>query len=417
VGSSLQGKRRSPSSLEAGGIVGVCALLFCWAGSVSAQTLPDSPIVLADRNLTISGSVAASFGSEDLGFFNYTEYERSVLRTVRLELTAALTAGRHVTVLGALRSDNGERPIPHAFYVRLRPWAERPFDIQVGRVPQTFGSYSRRTYAVDNPLIGYPLGYQYLTSLRADAVPRNADELVGMRGRGWLSSFSVGEPTPMAGVPLVSAFRWDTGVQVHAGGPAIDGTISVTTGTPARPLVRDDNGRPQVAGRLEVRPVFGLVLGASASRGPFVGAAAARAATGGETAGAFTQTAWGVDAEYARGHYLMRLETIVSRWTLPLVGEPRLRLPLTATAVSVEGRYKVAPGVYAAARLDRLGFSHVTGSAGRASWDAPVTRVEVGGGYSLQRNLLLKLAYQHNVRDGGRVRRQSLGAAQLVFWF
>ena len=33
-----------------------------------------------------------------------------------------------------------------------------------------------------------------------------------------------------------------------------------------------------------------------------------------------------------------------------------------------------------------------------------MTRVEVGGGYSIQRNLLLKLSFQHNTRDGGRLR-------------
>jgi hypothetical protein len=38
-------------------------------------------------------------------------------------------------------------------------------------------------------LIGYPLAYQYLTSLRADSLPLNANELIAMRGRGWLSSY------------------------------------------------------------------------------------------------------------------------------------------------------------------------------------------------------------------------------------
>ena len=82
----------------------------------------------------------------------------------------------------------------------------------------------------------------------------------------------------------------------------------------------------------------------------------------------------------------------------------------------MEGRYKIRPGLYAAARLDHLGFSTITGSTGRDQWDAPVTRVELGGGLSLQRNLLLKLTFQRNTRAGGRVTRANVGAAQLVFW-
>jgi hypothetical protein len=76
------------------------------------------------------------------------------------------------------------------------------------------------------------------------------------------------------------------------------------------------------------------------------------------------------------------------------------------------------PGFYLAARADHIGFSEITGFQTTAPWDAPVSRIEVGGGLSIQRNLLLKLAYQYNDRDGGPLKRQeSLGAVQLVFWF
>ena len=91
--------------------------------------------------------------------------------------------------------------------------------------------------------------------------------------------------------------------------------------------------------------------------------------------------------------------------------------PLRALSTYVEGRYKILPGLYAAARADHLGFSDITGSAGPQSWEAPLTRIEVGGGYSLQRNLLLKIACQRNVRDGGRVPDATLFSAQLVYWF
>jgi len=94
-----------------------------------------------------------------------------------------------------------------------------------------------------------------------------------------------------------------------------------------------------------------------------------------------------------------------------------LDLPLRAIATYVEGRYKIRPGLYAAARFDHLGFSDVTSGARTDTWDAPVTRVEVGGGYSLQRNLVLKLSYQYNTRGGGRIHTLNLGAAQLLFWF
>ena len=87
------------------------------------------------------------------------------------------------------------------------------------------------------------------------------------------------------------------------------------------------------------------------------------------------------------------------------------------TSQSAEGRYKIRPGLYAAGRVDHLGFSDITGTTRRDPWDAPVTRVEVGGGYSPQRNVELKLSFQRNTRSAGRVRNMTIGAAQLVFWF
>ena len=215
----------------------------------------------------------------------------------------------------------------------------------------------------------------------------------------------------------MNAFRWDTGVQLHAANEVVDATAAVTAGTPSNPRLSDDNNGHQLASRVAVRPVSGLVVGGSVARGPFVGQTAARAALDDQQLSDFTQVAWGTDVEYARDYYILRLETVVSTWTIPLMSAPGFQLPLRAVATSVEGRYKLRPGLYAAARLDHLGFSEIVGSVSRDTWDAPVTRLELGGGYSIQRNLLLKLEYQHNTRDGGRVHRLDLGAAQIVFWF
>ena len=51
------------------------------------------------------------------------------------------------------------------------------------------------------------------------------------------------------------------------------------------------------------------------------------------------------------------------------------------------------------------------------SWDAPVWRTEAGLGYVPVRHVLAKVAYQHNWRDGGRVRERALLTSQLVLWF
>ena len=397
-------------------------LVVCAARAADAQVLPSEPIALANGRVTVSGDLSATYGSDDPGFFNYTDYEHSTLRLFRVDLTAAVKAGPHFTVLGEIRTENLGEVRPYALYLRIRPWTTRDFDIQVGRVPPTFGAFARRTYANDNPLIGYPLAYQYLTSLRPDALPASADELLRKRSLGWLVRYSLGEPASDRGVPLVSAFRWDTGVQAHTTVGMLSATASVTAGTVSNPLFSDDNHGRQWAGRVELRPATGLVLGTSLARGPFISQAAAQAALGDGRDAQFMQTAWGGDAEYSRNHYLLRLETIVSRWQIPVVPAPAsqlaLQTPLGALSTSVEGRYKLRPELYVAARFDHLGFSDETSTTATLPWDAPVTRIEVAAGYSIQRNLLLKAAFQHNDRDGGVLQQVAhMVAAQLIFWF
>jgi hypothetical protein len=398
------------------------------AAPARGQSLPSEPLSIANGRLTVGADLSitascsrantpnASECTDDTGFFNYTDYDHSTLRMLRIDVTAALKATPHLSVLGEVRSENGNGPQPYALYLRVRPWINRDFDIQAGRVPPTFGAFARRTYASDNILIGYPLAYQYLTSLRPDALPLNADELLRMRGRGWLSSFSVGSSDPRHGVPLASGFRWDTGLQLHGAASFLEAAASVTAGTLANPLVKDDNSGKQFAARVAARPVSGLLVGVSGARGPFVRASTAEQAGVQPDGPSFSQTAWGADAEYSRGYYLLRFETIVSEWALPILGSPTIDSPLRAVATSIEGRYKLHPRVYLAARFDRLQFSTITGTARTDTWDANVDRFEAGGGYMIQRNLQLRLSFQHNVRSGGRATRVNAGATQLVFW-
>ena len=395
----------------------VCVLVLSVSSHADAQRLPSEPIVLGGGLLTVGGDLSATVGPDDAGFFNYTDYEDSTLRMLRVDLTASLRAGNHLSLLGDIRSQNAGAPKAYALYLRIRPWTKRRFDLQVGRVPPTFGAFPRRSYEADNPLIGYPLAYQYLTSLRADAVPASADELLSMRGRGWLANYSVGDLSAAPGVPLATAFRWDTGVQAHAANDFVELTAAVTSGTLSNPLFRDDNAGRQIATRVALHPIAGLIVGASAARGPFLSRPAAQAAASGDQDGAFTQTAWGGDVEFARAYYVLRAETVVSQWTMPAIGSPAINGPLRAVATSVEGRYKIRPGFYVAARGDYLSFNEIANSRGPATWDAPTRRIEAGGGYSIQRNLLLKVTAQDDRRDGGRVRTSRLVAGQLVFWF
>jgi hypothetical protein len=383
----------------------------------SAQPLPAGPVSAFDGRLVVGAEVVATIGAKDnVAFFNYTDYEHNTLRMFRVALSAAWRPVSRVAVVGEIRSEDLDLVRPYAAYIRVRPWINHPFDIQVGRIPPSFGAYGRRGYqGGDNPLIGYPLAYQYLTSLRPDAAPATVADLLVMRARGWRTTYPIGSPEPAPGVPLISAFRWDTGIQAHWEGRAIDVTGSVTTGTLGDPRVSDNNGGKQVSSRLAYRPTAGLILGTSAARGEFFDRDVTQALS--ESHGSYAQTALGADVEYSRGHWLLRSELVWSRWNVPFATPPTTT-NVDALGTWVEARYRLTPRIVVSGRADRLGFSRLdVGPNLTPTWDADVTRLEADAGYYIQRNLVARFAVQYNDRDGGRVRQRTYFSGQLAYWF
>src|SRR6058998_2289665 len=116
-------------------------VVFGSAAGARAQGLPEGPITAARGTITVGGAVTATAGSRDeTAFFNYTDYEHNALRLFRVSLSGMWRPSSRFAVLTEIRSEDLQRMIPYALYVRLRPWANRPFDIQVGRIPPVFGT-------------------------------------------------------------------------------------------------------------------------------------------------------------------------------------------------------------------------------------------------------------------------------------
>jgi hypothetical protein len=193
--------------------------------------------------------------------------------------------------------------------------------------------------------------------------------------------------------------------------------LAVTQGSLGSPRVADDNAGKQIVGRVRWRPAFGLVLGASAARGEYVDEALEPALPEAARGTRYSQTAVGLDVEYAAGRWLGRAEAVASRWDVPAIDAPVPESPLRGWGAFAEVRYRVAPGLYMAGRADHVSFGEIVGRSGAFTWDAPVDRVEAALGYSPWRRVLVKAAYQHNWRDGGRIREKGLFGAQVSVWY
>jgi hypothetical protein len=386
----------------------------------AAAQIPEGPYVSPDGRLALAGDLTATVSPSDSdAFFNYTDYEHDALRTTRFRLLGEWRTAAQVSVLGELRVENTDKIDAAALYVRWRPSPHHDFDLQAGRIPPVVGVFARHAYGRDNLVIGTPLAYQYLTSIRPDALPRSADDVLRMRARGWRSSFPIGSEVPHQGIPLITAFRWDTGAEAHWHTGRLDFAGALTRGAPATPAAFGPSRRPTWSGRAAITPAAGLTVGVSAARGQWIEDDVLTHVPE-SSRQRNVQTLVGADAEFGLGEWLVRGEWLRSAFQIPAVAKPLIASPLVASAGFVEGRYRWHPRWQASLRAEHLAFSRITGTLfeGAAStWDAPVSRIEAVIGYRATRRLELRVGWQEDWRATGRVTKRGYPAAQVLFWF
>lgn len=396
------------------------ALLLAAPADAPAQSGPEHAPTEAARPVSVGGEVLATAAPADTdAFFNYTDYDHNAVRLLRIRLFGEWHATARLSLVGELRTENTDAVSAAALYLRWQPSAAHNVFVQAGRIPPVFGSFGLHAYGRDNLVIGQPLAYQYLTSLRPDALPRTVDELLHMRGRGWQPTFSVGATTLRPGVPLVSGSRWDTGISALWRPGRFDVAGALTRGAPAVPVVSDRNDGVMWSGRVAVRLPRGVTAGLSGARGQWLDSDVLRLVTVSHTPPS-TQSVVGVDAEVGIGRWLIRSEWMHSTFDTPIVAATPADARLGAWAGFAEGRYRFSPRWQVAGRVDRLAFGRVRGATPGAvatPWDADVDRIEGVLGFRASRRLEVRGGWQQNWRDGGRVRRRGVPMGSLLYWF
>lgn len=402
-----------------------------WLSAAGAQGLPQGPVSWLGGRMVVSGSISAATasGGTDTSF-NAGDYGQDTLRLVELTvaptiaLTPAAFLAADVRAAGALgRSDWYFRP--YTLVAGLRPVRGRPVSLSAGLLQTPFGG-AARGYGRENLLVGLPLVYQYRSVLPASGLqdpdaghpppgPAPYAERAGQAAGSPYSpvssvasasnaSLDYGSGYGTVGLPVVDTRGWNAGVRLDASGDRGGVAAALTRGSLSNPLSRSGSPGWQGAGRIAAQPTPGLAVGLSGARGRY-----ARTPSRGT---GLTETAFGADAEWSRDYWLLRGEVVHSRRD---VWWDDGRHALGVTGVDVEARYRLVPGLYAAARLGRLWFGR---SPAGGAWDADVSRLEAGVGWSPARPALVKVSYQYNRRPDGPGRHSLHRAAvQALVWF
>ena len=349
----------------------VCSSCWCWCW----RAIRRGPgAARANRSRSPAGTScsaprsSATFAPDDPGFFNYTELRiqraaqpparrvggdsrqrsragarRSPARSRRRVLEAVRVVRAHAAVAGAPLRHPGR---PHSADLRR--------DVADGLRQQQHPDRPAARLSVPDVA-------------PADALPATADDLLRMRGRGWLSNFPVGNTVAGPGLPLVNTSRWDTGVQVHGVDGHVEWTGAVTTGSLSDPRVSDNNGGRSSPAASWCGRLPAMALGVSASRGAWLNERSRATVAGATARGRVAAGAFGVDAEY-----LARAVPGARRGDSIGVDAAGVRRRCSSTSRwsrsrrSSRAATRSCPGFYVAARGERLGFSTVRGERGLA---------------------------------------------------
>jgi hypothetical protein len=394
---------------------GFLAAVLLVVGPATASARQDMAEMDSERPVGIGGEISIIGGpSDDEAYFNYTDYDKNALRIARARVFGEWRARPSLSFMGELRSEDGTDFSASAAYVRWQPFSHSSLYIQAGRIPPVIGGFARRAYSRDNPVIGEPLAYQYLTAIRPDALPATPADLIRMRARGWQLSYPVGSNERAGGLPIISVSQWDTGVEGDWQRGPIEIAAALTQGSPAEPVVHDRNNGLMWSGRVAATLTGGVVVGVSAARGAWVDNAALEATLQGMGADS-SQSLVGVDVEYGRDRWLVRGEWLHSVFEMPFAADTS-STPLPATSAFAELRFRFSPRWQLGGRVDDLSFGDLPTNPG-VSWDAPVRRVEATLAYRVTRQFELRGGWQQNWRDGGRVLRRGFPAAGILYWF
>ena len=209
-------------------------------------------------------------------------------------------------------SDGGAEVRLDEYAVRITPWDDGRFNLQIGRFATVVGNWMERHLSWDNPFVNAPLAYENLTGIWDSAGADSMDTLLGWahvrvarrefrrrrrRGQTSAQSRSSGARAMPA---VVSVSRTDREDRICRG---IEERLALFPARIVGSSVTIGFEHPTFSGRLGFRPNHAWNLGVSASTGSYLRAEAEPPLAAGHSLGDYRQIVFGQDISFAWRHW------------------------------------------------------------------------------------------------------------------
>ncbi len=313
----------------------------------------------------------------------------------RLTLDVDASAGDHWFLHTTTRFDRGFDPGDQPdgdvrldeIILRWRVCDDQRLNFQIGKFPTVFGAWPNTHGFFDDPFLLAPLPYSQIIGFSGGG---------GGPGPGGPSGPEPGGPAglPGAGKDQWSSLIWGpvytSGACVFGATESLDYALEIkNTGLAANPDSWSDldYSHPAVSARFGYRPDAAWAFGLSASQGPWLDENVPHG-----DRDDLLQNTLGVDARWAHHNLIVSGEVVLTEFETPAADD------LRAASWFLQARWKVSPGFWLATRFGQI---LTNDAADDVVWQPDLWRAEIGTGWRLSPNLLLKAGYSYTHADGG----------------
>lgn len=283
-------------------------------------------------------------------------------------------------------SEGGGRGRIDEYAIRFTPWEDGRLNLQFGQFSTVAGEWTKRHLSWDNPFVSAPLAYEQITYL-SDAGVNYAGFPAAEVSDEWLYGYNplIWGPSYASGVAasgVLGRFEW-----------AVEAKNASLSSRPEYWSFADRSlDLPTYTARLAWRPDVRWTFGLSGTRGPYLDSSIDDYLYGNWTSADYLQQGLVFDASFEWRHLQVWLEAMRFEFDIPYGAE------VSAWSGFIEVKYKFAPRLFAAVRINRQTHSQVTGwTYSPGPWGEDQNRLDLA--VTARLNAHAQWQFEYDIRD------------------
>ena len=303
-------------------------------------------------------------------------------------------------------SDRGAQVRLDEYALRITPWDDGRFTLQIGKFATVIGNWVPRHLSWENPFIDAPLVYENVTAVSDKSAPPSPLDFAGRFDHGKYQ-FN----------PVIWGPNYATGAAVSGRVGQFDYAAEIKNSSlSSRPeswnVTENGFADPSFNARVGFRPNQTWNFGVSAGEGAYFRPEAEPTLPRGRDIDDYREFVLGQDVSFALHHLQVWAEFYEARFEVPRVGDA------DTFAYYLEAKYKFTPQLFGALRWNQQIFGKIdNGTGGSIRWSQNLAKIDLAAGYRFTSHTQFKLQYSFQQETTGLGDANHILAAQFTVRF